>query len=370
MTQSEADARFMAAALALGRRGLGLCAPNPAVGALVIRDRVIIARGWTKPGGRPHAETEALRAAGEQARGATLYASLEPCSHHGVTPPCTDSIIASGIRRVVYTVDDPDPRASGNAAKILANGGIEVARGFLTDEAARAHLGHFLRVTHQRPMVTLKLALTADSYAAGRKGEPRLHITGAPANGLVHLMRATHDAVMIGIGTAVADDPLLTVRLPGLEDRRPLRVIVDSNLRLPLSSRLAATAANIPTLIIAGEGASEERAARLREAHIEVAHVRRDKAGHVDLHAVLSLLAARGITRVLSEGGPCIAAGLMGLGLADEISIFTAPKPFGREGVLGLAPKAAGLLADPQCYRLAESRTIGADRLTRYERVV
>jgi diaminohydroxyphosphoribosylaminopyrimidine deaminase/5-amino-6-(5-phosphoribosylamino)uracil reductase len=365
-----ADARYMAAALALGRRGLGLCAPNPAVGALVVKDGVIAARGWTKPGGRPHAETEVLREAGAHALGATLYVTLEPCSHHGQTPPCTGAIIAAGVGRVVYAVDDPDPRAFGRGAQILADAGIEVTRGVLAEEARRANLGHFLRVTRKRPMVSLKLAVTADSFAAGPAGDPRLVITGAPANGLVHLMRAMHDAVMTGIGTILADDPLLSVRLPGLEDRKPLRIVLDSNLRLPPALRLAATTAKIPVLAIAGEGASEASAARLREAHIEVAHVRRDAAGRVDLDAALTLLAARGLTRIFCEGGPRVTAGLIGQGLADEVIIFTAPQPLGRDGVLGLDADTAALLGDPQHYRLAETRMIGADRLTRYERVV
>ncbi|MDQ6867928.1 MAG: bifunctional diaminohydroxyphosphoribosylaminopyrimidine deaminase/5-amino-6-(5-phosphoribosylamino)uracil reductase RibD [Pseudomonadota bacterium] len=370
MIQSGADTRFMAAALALGRRGLGLCAPNPAVGALVVKDGVIVARGWTKPGGRPHAETEALREAGAQARGATLYVTLEPCSHHGETPPCTDAIIAAGAGRVVYAVDDPDPRACGRGAQILADVGIEVTRGVLAEEALRANLGHFLRVTRKRPMITLKLAVTADFYAAGPAGDPRLVITGAPANGLVHVMRAMNDAVMTGIGTILADDSLLSVRLPGLEDRKPLRVVLDGDLRLPPLARLAATAAGIPTLAIACEGASEARAERLREAHIEVAHVRRDGAGRVDLDAALTLLAARGLTRIFCEGGPRVAAGLIGQGLADEVIIFTAPKSLGRDGILGLDADTAALLGAAAHYRLVETRMIGADRLTRYERVV
>ncbi|MGH6858344.1 MAG: RibD family protein, partial [Methylocella sp.] len=201
-------------------------------------------------------------------------------------------------------------------------------------------------------------------------GEPRLVITGAPGNGLVHVMRAMHDAVMAGIGTVLADDPLLSVRLPGLEDRTPLRVVLDSNLRLPPSSRLAATAAKIPTLAIVGEGASEARAERLREARIEVAHVRRDAAGRVDLHAALNLLAARGLTRILCEGGPRVAAGVIGQGLADEVIIVTAPEPLGRAGVLGLDAATAELLGATDHYRLAETRMLGADRLTRYERAV
>jgi diaminohydroxyphosphoribosylaminopyrimidine deaminase/5-amino-6-(5-phosphoribosylamino)uracil reductase len=370
MIQPCADVRFMAAALALGRRGLGLCAPNPAVGALVVKDGAVVSRGWTKPGGRPHAETEALREAGAQTHGATLYVTLEPCSHHGQTPPCTDAIIAGKIARVVYAADDPDPRAFSRGAQILADAGIEVTRGVLAEAALRANLGHFLRVTRERPMVSLKLAVTADGYAGGRSGTPRLLITGEPANGFVHVMRAMHDAVMTGIGTILADDSLLSVRLPGLEDRKPFRVVLDSDLRLPLSTRFAATGAEIPALVVAGEGANDAKAARLRDARIEVALVSRDAAGRVDLEAALTLLAARGLTRIFCEGGPRVAAGLIGQGLADEVLVFTAPEPLGREGVLGLDAETAALLASADHYRLAEMRMIGADRLTRYERVV
>jgi diaminohydroxyphosphoribosylaminopyrimidine deaminase/5-amino-6-(5-phosphoribosylamino)uracil reductase len=364
MSQTNEDLRFMAAAIAIGRRGLGLCAPNPSVGALVVKDGVILARGWTKPGGRPHAETEALRGAGADATGATLYVTLEPCSHHGQTPPCTDAIVAAKISRVVYAIDDPDPRAYGSAAKILEAAGIGVIKGVLEVEAKRANLGHFLCVTQKRPMVGLKLALTADSFVAGQD-EPRLMITGPSANGLVHVMRAMHDAIMIGIGTALADDPLLTVRLPGVADRNPMRIVLDSDLRLPPQTRLAVTAANIPTLVIAGEGASEQRA-----THVEIAHVRRDAAGHVDLKVALNLLATRGLTRIFCEGGPRVAAALIGQGLADEVTLLTSPKPLVREGILGLDAATASVLADPQHYCLAETRMIGADRLTRHERAI
>lgn len=370
MTQGSDDARFMAAALALGRRGLGLCAPNPAVGAIIVKDGVIIGRGWTRPGGRPHAETEALRLAGDDARGATLYVTLEPCSHHGQTPPCTDAIIAAHIARVVYAADDPDPRASGLGAEILTKAGIAVTKGILGEQALRANLGHVLRVTEGRPMVTLKLALTADLCASGPAGYPRLMITGAPATGAVHILRAMHDAVMTGIGTVLADDPLLTVRLPGLEDRKPLRVILDSNLRLPLKARLAATAAHGPVLVIAGEGADKARAARLRAAGLDVAFVCRDEAGHASLGAALRLLAARGVTRILSEGGPRLASELVRRALADDVVTFTAPKPLGLAGALGFEPDAAALLGDPQHYCLAETRMAGHDTLSRRERVL
>lgn len=364
------DARFMAAALALGRRGLGVCAPNPAVGALIVKDGVILGRGWTRPGGRPHAETEALREAGASARGATLYSTLEPCSHHGATPPCAEAIVASGISRVVYAVRDPDPRVAGDGAAILTAAGVEVTEGVLEEEARRANLGHMLRIAASRPMVTLKLAMTSDFYAAGSRHDPRLVITGAAANGLVHMMRAMHDAIMVGSGTILADDSLLSVRLPGLEMRKPLRVVLDTDLRLRIESFLVATAREIPALVIAGEGASVEAAGRLRAAGVEVEFAPRDNSGRASLRAALELLAARGLTRIFSEGGPRLAAALIGEGLADEVDLLTSPKPLGREGILGLVPPTAAILADPARYSCVETRLIGADRLVRYERVL
>jgi diaminohydroxyphosphoribosylaminopyrimidine deaminase/5-amino-6-(5-phosphoribosylamino)uracil reductase len=370
MSDPEADARFMAAALELARRGLGLCAPNPAVGALVVVDDVIIARGWTKPGGRPHAETEALREAGLAARGATLYVTLEPCSHHGATPPCTDAIIAAGLARVVYAVGDPDPRVAGQGHKQLADAGLAVTGGILEDAARRANLGHMLRVTKRRPLVTLKLALTADLYAAGSRHDKRLVITGAAANGFVHIQRAMHDAIMVGSGTIVADDSLLTVRLPGMDTRRPLRVVLASDLGVPQETRLAATAEKFPTLVIGGEGASAAAVDRLREDKIDIALVPRiETSGMIDLSAVLALLASRGITRVFCEGGPRLASRLVEQDLVDEVMILTASKALGREGVAGLGAKAAELLADPARYAVRATRALGSDRLTHYAKV-
>ena len=211
------DERFMAAALAFGRRNLGLCAPNPSVGALIVRDGVVVGRGVTSPGGRPHAERKALAEAGEGAAGATLYVTLEPCSHHGRTPPCAEAIVAAGVARVVSAIEDPDPRVAGRGHALLREAGVEVVVGIGAAQAHRDHLGHILRVTAGRPMVTLKLARTADGFAAGDEHDPRLAITGEAANLRVQVMRAMHDAIMVGVGTALGDDPLLTVRLPGAE---------------------------------------------------------------------------------------------------------------------------------------------------------
>src|SRR5579875_3195636 len=330
--ERDEDERLMRLALDLGRRGLGRTWPNPAVGAVIVKDGVVLGRGWTQPGGRPHAEAEALRRAGRAAAGATLYVTLEPCSHHGKTPPCADAIVAVGIARVVSTIEDPDPRVAGSGFQRLRDAGIAVATGVLAEAALRANLGHVLRVRRRRPMVTLKLAETADLYAAGPAGAPRLMITGAPANARVHILRAMYDAVMIGAGTAIADDPMLNVRLPGVEDRKPLRVVLDSHLDLPMHARLVTSAREYPTLVIAGEGASTEAGARLLEANVEIERVAWDSAGHADLAAALAVLGARGITRVLCEGGPSLAAALVARNLADEILLLRSDKPLGAAG--------------------------------------
>ncbi|MBL8589853.1 MAG: bifunctional diaminohydroxyphosphoribosylaminopyrimidine deaminase/5-amino-6-(5-phosphoribosylamino)uracil reductase RibD [Methylobacteriaceae bacterium] len=358
----------MQAALAYGRRNLGLTAPNPAVGALVVRDGVIVGRGATAPGGRPHAEALAIADAGAAARGATLYVTLEPCSHHGLTPPCADAILAAGVARVVSALRDPDPRVAGAGHARLREAGVEVVEGVCADEARRAHLGHILARTAHRPAVTLKLAETADGYAAGGEHDPRLMITGLAANNRVQMMRATHDAIMVGIGTALADDPLMTVRLPGLERYRPLRVVLDAALRLPLRSRLVVTARERPVLAIAGDDAPQPRAAALREAGVEIVRVAAPE-GRLSLPEALAALASCGLTRVFSEGGPQIAAALIGAGLVDEMALFTSPKPLARAGAPALESAARAALADPSRYRLVEESRLGVDRLRRWEKV-
>jgi diaminohydroxyphosphoribosylaminopyrimidine deaminase/5-amino-6-(5-phosphoribosylamino)uracil reductase len=365
-----ADDAYMAAALALGRRNLGRTGPNPSVGALIVKDGVMIARGFTALGGRPHAEAIAVAAAGEAARGATLYATLEPCSHHGATPPCVDTIIAAGISRVVSALEDPDARVAGRGHARLREAGVEVTVGVRAAQARADHLGHILRVTEGRPMVTLKLAQTADGYAAGADHDPRLFITGAVADAVTHVERALHGAIMVGRGTAEIDDPLLTVRLPGLDAFRPLRVVLDTRLRLSRHSRLAATARETPTLVIAGENvaiaAAEEFATT---TGIEVARVPIDSSGRIALPAALGELAQRGVTRVFSEGGPRVAETLIAEALADDVVLHTGLKPLGRLGRLALSPAAKARLEDERFYRLADSATLGVDRMTRYERI-
>src|SRR5437660_1432284 len=298
----------MSLALALGRRGLGNTWPNPAVGAVVVRhdgEPVIVGRGWTQPGGRPHAETEALRRAGAAARGATLYATLEPCSHHGKTPPCTDAIMAAGIARVVSAIEDPNALA-GRGHALLRASGIVVDVGVGAAEARRAHAGHIRSVSDHRPHVFLKLAVSADGKVALAGRKPAL-ITGEAARARVHVMRAMNDAILIGIGTALADDPQLTCRLPGMASRSPVRVVLDPGLRLPGTSALVRSARETPLWVMAGQSAPTEAEAVLSGQGIEVFRVPATR-GKPDMLAALRVLAERGITRLMVEGGPTVAA--------------------------------------------------------------
>ena len=308
MTARADDERFMSLALALGRRGLGNTWPNPAVGAVVVKDGNVIGRGWTQPGGRPHAETEALARAGAAARGATLYVTLEPCSHHGKAPPCAVAIIAAGIARVVSAFEDPNPQVAGQGHARLRAAGIAVDIGLKADDAARDNDGHIRRIRDRRPHVTLKLAVSADGKA-GLAGRKPVAITGEAANAHVHLMRAMHDAILIGIGTALSDDPLLTCRLPGMEKRSPVRVVLDRDLRLPAGSRLAKSARETPVWIIAAPDAAPGKRKALEETGVEIFDSAVDARG-IDLAAALRLLADKGITRLVVEGGPKVAASI------------------------------------------------------------
>jgi diaminohydroxyphosphoribosylaminopyrimidine deaminase/5-amino-6-(5-phosphoribosylamino)uracil reductase len=364
---SPEDHLFMQLALALGRRGQGRTWPNPSVGAVVVKDGVILGRGWTQVGGRPHAEPVALQRAGEAAKGATLYVTLEPCSHHGKSPPCADAIIAAGIARVVSAIEDPDARVAGQGHTRLREAGIQVELGLCHDEAARAHAGHFLRVREQRPYVTLKLAISADGKiaAAGRKP---VQITGEAANARVHLLRAQNDAILIGIGTAMADDPLLTCRLPGMEARSPVRVVLDRALRLPGNSRLIHSARATPLWLIASETAEVAAATKLSAAGAHVFHLAvDDHTPGLDLRAVLHTLSAQGITQLLAEGGAKVASSFLKAGLADEFWLFQGAKDIGGDGLPALeGQKLETVVASG--WRTDETEMFGDDRLTVYRR--
>lgn len=370
---SEADRRSMRLALALGRRNLGRTWPNPSVGAVVVAGEPgserIVGQGLTAPGGRPHAEPQALAMAGEAARGATLYVTLEPCSHHGRTPPCTDAIVTAGIARVVTAIEDPDPRVSGRGHALLAQAGIAVTTDVLREEAARDQVGHFTRAAQGRPSLHLKLARTQDGFAAGSPHQ-RLQITGPIANGAVHLWRAHSDAIMIGIETARADDPALTVRLPGLSDRSPVRVVLDSKLRLQPSTYLVRGARDVPTLVVTTRGAPVHAKRMLASFGVEVIAVDADGAGRVDLRAALETLVERGLTRICSEGGPRLADSLAEADLVDVLTVITGSIALGDGGGLpAIGPHLGGRLSSGH-LRLVESRDLGPDRAVTYERSV
>jgi diaminohydroxyphosphoribosylaminopyrimidine deaminase/5-amino-6-(5-phosphoribosylamino)uracil reductase len=365
-----ADLRFMQLALALGRRSLGTSAPNPAVGAVIVKDDVIVGRGWTQPGGRPHAEVEALRRAGEAARGATLYVTLEPCSHVGKTPPCADAVIAAGITRVVSAIEDPTPEVAGQGHARLRAAGLSVEIGLCAVEAAHHHAGHFRRVRDKRPHVILKLAVSADGKIATAGGAP-VAITGEAAKARVHLLRAQCNAILVGIGTVLADDPLLTCRLPGMETRSPLRVVLDHALRIPHDSRLVRSARETPLWVMASDLAQAPAAMKLGAAGVQVLRVpvAAGAPGLVDLAAILRALSERGVTRLLVEGGARVASSFVAAGLVDEVWLLRGPDPIGDDGVaaLGALPLTA-ITGSPQ-FRVRASETLDQDTLAIYERV-
>jgi diaminohydroxyphosphoribosylaminopyrimidine deaminase/5-amino-6-(5-phosphoribosylamino)uracil reductase len=364
----DADRRFMQLALTLGRRGQGRTWPNPAVGAVVVKDGVIVGRGWTQPGGRPHAEPEALRRAGEAARGATLYVTLEPCSHFGKSPPCSDAVIASGVARVVSAIEDPNPEVAGQGHARLRAAGVTVEVGCGAVEAARDHAGHFRRIRDRRPHVILKLAVSADDKigAAERK---TVAITGEAARRRVHLLRAQCDAIMVGIGTVLADDPLLTCRLPGMKERSPVRVVLDPQLRTPGESRLAHSARETPLWLIASETAEAAAAMRLGAAGAQVIRLPpAPVAPGLDLHAVLRALSERGITRLLVEGGSRIASSFVAAGLVDEFWLLRGPDALGADAVAALDAMPLSTLTQSPAFRARASETLDKDILTIYER--
>ena len=364
-----ADQRFMQLALTLGRRGQGQTWPNPAVGAVVVKDGVIIGRGWTQAGGRPHAEPEALRRAGEAARGATLYVTLEPCSHFGKSPPCVDAIIAAGIARVVSAIGDPNPEVAGQGHARLRAAGISVDIGAGAAEAARDHAGHFRRIRDKRPHVILKLAVSPDDKigAAGRKP---LAISGEAAKARVHLLRAQCDAILVGIGTVLSDDPLLTCRLPGMEARSPVRVVLDRSLRIPGTSRLVQSARETPLWVMTSNLSEAPAAMKLGAAGAQVIRVATStKPPGLDPAAVLHALAEKGITRLLVEGGARVASSFVAAGLVDEVWLLRGPAPVGADGVAALDASPLTTITQSPDFRVRASESLQKDTLTVYERV-
>ena len=361
----EIDRRFMQVALALGRRAAGETWPNPAVGCVIVKDGRVVGRGRTAPGGRPHAEPQALAQAGDTAVGATAYVSLEPCSHYGQTPPCVDALIGAGIARVVIAHGDPDPRVAGEGVEKLRAAGVEVTEDVCAEEAAVDHAGFFLRVTEGRPFVTLKLAQSLDGRIAMATGESQW-ITGPEARRAVHAMRARHDAVMVGAGTARTDDPSLTVRGLGIA-RQPVRVVLSRKLDLPLDGQLARTAGDVPVWIVHAPDAAPEAVAAWTERGAKCLSAPAS-GRQIDPMAALQALAGEGLTRVFCEGGGSLAASLLGAGLVDELAVFSAGLTIGAEGMPALAAMGLDRLAEAPRFELKESRPVGADLLQVWRR--
>ena len=358
------DDGHMRAALALARRHLGQTWPNPSVGCVLVRDGRVVGRGVTAPGGRPHAEVLALAAAGAAARGATAYVTLEPCSHHGKTPPCADALIAAGVTRAVVGCNDPDPRVNGAGLARLRAAGIEVVENVLRAEAESLQIGFITRVRLGRPAVTLKLATTLDGRIATAGGDSQW-ITGAAARRAGHGLRGTHDAVLVGVGTVLADDPALTCRIAGFRRVPAVRVVLDGRLRTPLTSQLATTAQDVPTWLLHGPEAPAAARAALAALGVRLIEV---EGGEGRMAAALAALGAAGLTRVLAEGGAGVAGALLGAGLVDGIAWFHAPGVMGGDGLAAATEIGVRALAEMPRFRRVAVRGVGADVWTELER--
>jgi diaminohydroxyphosphoribosylaminopyrimidine deaminase / 5-amino-6-(5-phosphoribosylamino)uracil reductase len=350
------DRIHMRHALALAERALGTTAPNPAVGCVIVSaEGRVVGRGFTQAGGRPHAEAVALAQAGEEARGATAYVTLEPCAHQGGTPPCALALVEAGVARVVAAVEDPDPRVCGKGIAMLWDNGVEVASGVLAEDAAALNAGFFLRVKEGRPLVTLKIAQSLDGKTATVSGQSKW-ITGPDARAYGHLLRAKHDAILVGIETALADDPELACRLPGLEDRSPLRVVLDTRLRLKPGSKLARPGTVVFTVV---DGKLDG---------VETVRTQRDARGRPDIGAVLKELGRRGITRLLVEGGASVHAAFLDRDLADRLELFRAPMVIGASGRSAVDALAALDLDEASRFVPLDTRKLGADLLESFSR--
>jgi diaminohydroxyphosphoribosylaminopyrimidine deaminase/5-amino-6-(5-phosphoribosylamino)uracil reductase len=364
------DTRFMAAALNFGRRHMGMAAPNPSVGAVIVRNEgiepVIVARGVTAKGGRPHAETEALKVAGDAAKGSTVYVTLEPCAHQSKTPPCASALLQAQVGRVVIAIEDPNPLVSGNGIRMLRDAGIETIVGIGAAQAKVDHAGHFRRVRDGRPHILLKIAVSADGKT-GLAGRKPARISGPVSMAEAHILRATCDAIMVGSGTVLADNPKLDCRLPGMEDRSPIRVVLDGSLRIPLDCHLVQTAKARKLIVIAGECAPADKENTLVQLGVEVLRVSstRDRYRKPVIEEAMTLLGSRGITRLLVEGGPMLSASLLRNDLVDEAVVVRAPVTLGADAIDALEglPLDA-LLASPK-LGMIEERVLGEDRMIR-----
>ena len=365
-TPSESDRRYMTMALNLGERGLGQVWPNPSVGCVLVKDDRVVGRGWTQPPPGNHGEVEALNRAGARALGATAYVTLEPCCHYGRTPPCTMALIHAGVRRVVVAATDPFPRVDGRGIEQLRQSGIQVDVGLLRERAEEQQAGFRLKVTAGRPLVTLKLATSLDGRIATSSGNSQW-ITGVRARSSGHRLRATHDAIMVGANTARQDDPSLTCRLPGMEDRSPVRIVLSRGGRLPLESRLARTAKAHPTWMVVASGMPAEALLAHEKAGVEIIRIGQDPEDEkLDLGKALKALADRGITRLLVEGGSAINASLLRAGLVDRLISFQAPSVLGGDGLAAVGALSLDRLADAPVFERKATEVLASDLAATY----
>lgn len=357
---SKDDEHWMRVALEIGRRHSGTVAPNPAVGCVIVNNGIVVGRGWTQTGGRPHAETVALAQAGNNANGATAYVTLEPCAHTGKSPPCADALIAAKLKRVVVATLDPDKRVNGLGISKLLAAGIKVNTGLLKENADREHRGFFLTKYEMRPRFTLKLATSKDGKIAKANGDSKW-ITGIRARQMGHMMRAHHDAILVGVGTVVADNPSLTCRIDGLQHRNPVRIVLDTNLRTPVDCALVKTAKDVKTIIFTESDTGHETYERHNVIVIKLLSMR-------DMPALAQKIASLGITSVLIEGGASVAASFMKANLIDDCAVFTAPTNIGEGGINAISGiELASILTAPH-FILNGTRKIGPDFLATYQK--
>jgi diaminohydroxyphosphoribosylaminopyrimidine deaminase/5-amino-6-(5-phosphoribosylamino)uracil reductase len=367
-TNTTEDINHMGTALTLAGRSVGIVSPNPAVGCVIVAsDGQVAGRGWTQIGGRPHAETEAITRAGEQCRGATAYVTLEPCNHQGETPACSKALIKAKIKRVVVACKDPDPRVAGKGIEHLKNAGVDVVQGILEEEAENLNAGFFTRLAKGRPLFTLKSATTLDGRIATRSGQSKW-ITGHEARATGHMLRARHDAIMIGIGTALADNPQLTCRIAGMEVYSPRRIIIDSTLKLPLSSLLVKTANQIPTIILTATGANRKKIKALKKQGVKVIELTPSISSHPAPEVMAEVLGNEGLNSVLIEGGSKIAGSFMSAGLIDRLAWFHAPKLIGGDGIPSIAAYGVESLIDAQYFQRTAQYQCGKDIYETYDR--
>jgi diaminohydroxyphosphoribosylaminopyrimidine deaminase/5-amino-6-(5-phosphoribosylamino)uracil reductase len=367
---SDPDTRYMKHALSLAERGLGRVAPNPAVGCVIVRfdekpGGIVVGRGHTQAGGRPHAETEALAMAGAAAKGATAYVTLEPCAHHGKTPPCAEALIKSGVTRVVVACLDPDPRVSGRGVEALDSFGLETSVGVQEAEARWLNRGFMSRIEKGRPSIAVKVATSLDGRIATHAGDSQW-ITSLEARRHGHLLRATSDAIMIGSTTAILDDPSLDCRLEGLEDHSPVRIICDGRLRLPLTSKIVQTARERPSILVTLNSSETVRRKAFEDCGVEVIVVPANQAGLIDLGLAARELGRRGLTRVLVEGGGYLIASLMAEKLVDEVYWFRAPKIIGHDGVAAVQAFGVDRVDQAAILDRTDVQVLGEDLLETY----